>query len=71
MTIPTNEELRSIEQTIVPFGKFKGRPFDEIPLGYLDWLVGQDWLFADLREQLGRYLSHPTIAQELERELAD
>ena len=33
----------------MPFGKHKGEPISECPTEYLDWLIGQDWLFDDLR----------------------
>lgn len=66
------DNLRDLEQTKLPFGKFKGQPFDACDLTYLDWLNGQDWFqekFVDLQEKLTAYLNHPTIARELEREL--
>lgn len=27
-----------------PFGKHKGRPMEEVPASYLDWLRDQPWL---------------------------
>lgn len=52
--------------TRMPFGKYLDEPFDAIPLSYLDWLSGQDWLYGDLRKRLTRYLNKPCIQQELE-----
>ena len=37
---------------IIPFGKHKGKAVSECPTEYLDWLLGQDWLFDDLREAI-------------------
>jgi uncharacterized protein (DUF3820 family) len=34
---------------VIPFGKYKGRPVDEVLIddpGYLQWLAGQDWFRA-------------------------
>lgn len=28
----------------MPFGKYKGRRMQDVPSGYLDWLLGQDWI---------------------------
>lgn len=35
---------------IIPFGKYKSFPIEEVPDSYLDWLLEQDWFlekFAD------------------------
>jgi hypothetical protein len=29
----------------MPFGKYKGIPMGEVPSDYLDWLIGQDWIY--------------------------
>jgi uncharacterized protein (DUF3820 family) len=63
-------------ETIIPFGKHKGRTIDDIAgdndgLRYLDWLRGQDWLFRDIREALDGYLDDPAIARELDDALDD
>ena len=29
---------------ILPFGKYKGEHCSEVPVDYLDWLIGQDWM---------------------------
>jgi hypothetical protein len=45
----------------------KGLSFDECPLGWLDWLAGQDWLYeGEFRRRLFAYLRHPCIARELD-----
>jgi uncharacterized protein (DUF3820 family) len=28
----------------MPFGKHKGESLEDIPVEYLDWLIGQDWM---------------------------
>jgi len=38
------------------FGKYKGYAISECPIEYLDWLIGQDWLFNDLKEDIEEYL---------------
>ena len=44
------------EEKIIPFGKYKGRAISECPIDYLDWLIGQDWLFEGLKESIEEYL---------------
>jgi len=56
-------------RTVLPFGQYKGKRFADVPLKYLDWLVDQEWLFADLRVKLEAYLNDPLIQQELAKEL--
>lgn len=56
----------------IPFGKYKGRSIDQIAesdegLLYLDWLIGQEWLKAELRRDLQAYLDQPTIKAEVKR----
>lgn len=58
------------ENTKVPFGKFSGKTLDAIGsthdgLLYLDWLVGQDWLFEDLKKNVKEFLQDPDVAKEL------
>jgi len=67
----SSADINRIQKIVLPFGKHKGQPLDAVPLKCLDWLLGQEWLFADLRESIEVYLSHPPIAQELERQLEE
>jgi uncharacterized protein (DUF3820 family) len=62
-----SDELEQLSKTVMPFGKHKGKTFDEVPLTYLDWLVGQN-LREPLKSKLEEYLAHPLIARELESE---
>lgn len=41
---------------ILPFGKHKGQKVSDVPVEYLDWLIGQSWLNADLRELIEAHL---------------
>src|SRR4051812_5741237 len=38
----------------------KGLTFEEVPLGYLDWLSGQSWLYGAFRTRLTMYLTYGT-----------
>lgn len=62
--------LDVLSKVKMPFGQYVGFAFDRIPLSYLDWLSGQPWMeYGWLREALTRYLTHPTIVRELDREI--
>jgi uncharacterized protein (DUF3820 family) len=41
----------------MPFGKYQGKDFSEVPTNYLQWLLTQDWLFDDLRHKVQTYLT--------------
>lgn len=45
-----------MSEKIISFGKYKGRAISECPVDYLDWLIGQDWLFEDLKTEIVQYL---------------
>lgn len=57
--------------TRVPFGKYAGEVFDTVPLGYLDWLIGQDWLYGEFKKRLLLYINRPAIQRELEELFPD
>lgn len=49
-----------------------GQTFDEVPLGYLDWLSGQSYVnYGWLRDRLTQYLTRPVIVRELEEIFPD
>jgi hypothetical protein len=55
---------------ILQFGKYVGWTVGEVAntdegLKYLDWLRGQDYVYAETREALSAYLDDETIAMEL------
>jgi hypothetical protein len=54
--------------TVIPFGAYQGQTFDQVPLGYLDWLAGQSWLWENSQfvKRLYRYLKRPCIQRELD-----
>lgn len=39
-------------EVAMPLGKYRGCPLGEIPTGYLDWLIGQDWMLRPRRRSL-------------------
>lgn len=41
---------------IISFGQYKGRRISEIPISYLDWLIGQHWLRPGLKKKVEKYL---------------
>ena len=55
----------------LPFGEHKGKTLDEIPLKYLDSLIGMEWLQGFTSKILEEYLNDPTIKAQLEKELED
>lgn len=40
----------------LPFGKHKGEQASDVPVEYLDWLIGQDWLRPQLKGDLTEHL---------------
>lgn len=58
----------------MPFGKHEGESLDDIPLKYLDWLIGEDFMkekFPNIKDIIEIYLTTPCIKLELEKELRD
>ena len=45
---------------IIPFGKHKGELCSDIPVDYLDWLIGQDWLKPQLKAEIEAHLESRT-----------
>lgn len=61
-------------KVVMTIGQHKGKTIDKIAstdkgLRDLDWLLGQPWLFDDLKKAIACYLNHPPIAADLERAL--
>jgi len=55
----------------MPWGKYKGKRLDDVPLKYLDWLVGEGINDPATREAIETYLADPTIQNELVKELEE
>jgi len=34
----------SESESLMPFGKYKGKPLDKVPVKYLTWCAQQEWL---------------------------
>lgn len=45
------------------FGKHKGERLRDIPVGYLDWLIGEDWLSNYTKEIITRHLETSRAAE--------
>jgi hypothetical protein len=56
---------------VMSFGKYKGKKLDEIPLTYLDWLLGNVEMYPETKRAIKDYLTDPAIARELEKELEE
>ncbi|MBT7929607.1 hypothetical protein HN682_06810 [Candidatus Peregrinibacteria bacterium] len=55
-------------------GNHKGKPLDKVPLTYLDWLIGQEWMgfkYTEDARAIKLYLADPVIARELNEILAE
>lgn len=44
------------DRVTLNFGKHKGKSLEDIPVEYLDWLIGQDWLKSDIKELITKHL---------------
>lgn len=60
---PTYDDLMAPvpPNPVIPFGKYKGNYASDIPVEYLDWLIGQDWFvdkFAELCEEVTLHLKN-------------
>lgn len=66
----TNRERRAPDP-ILPFGKYKGQAASEVPVEYLDWLIGQDWLYVSLREEIYEHLLSRAEWQQLDDAAVD
>lgn len=67
---PPADRLAVLSKIKMPFGEYKDKAFDEVPLRYLDHVAGMQNLYGSFKTNLLEYLAHPTIAKLLEQELA-
>ena len=44
-----------------------GVRFSEVPLRYIDYLVGQPWIYGEFAQRLRQYHAHPLIQEDLHR----
>ena len=44
------------DEITMRFGKYKGERLADIPVSYLDWVIGQDWLGDPLNQQIVEHL---------------
>ena len=68
------ERLMSDEEPkdyVMVFGGHQGKSLEDIPLQYLDWIIGQKWLSVDVKKIIEEYLDAPVIQRELEADLGD
>ena len=64
----SDAEVREFRSRIMAFGKYAGQPMMDVPLTYLDWLLGEKDLF---RRDVGRYLRNEKILEQLRDELPE
>ncbi len=62
ITPMSDGEARGFEKTEMPFGKHAGKPIAEVPLDYLDWLVGQN---EEFNAKLARYMRNGLVQADL------
>ena len=68
LDVMSDAEARLFEQRIVPFGQYKGARVSEVPLTYIDWLVGQG---DEFRKAASRYVLNPQIMQMIDEAIAE
>ena len=35
---------------LIPFGKYKGKPIEDVTESYLEWLVEQEWFLSNFKD---------------------
>ena len=56
----SNPAIRATIQVTMPWGKYRGKPLDEIDKGYLRWVLAKaDYASQDLREAIAQVLDEP------------
>lgn len=65
----TDTEARRFETLPIEFGKYAGQKVADIPLPYLDYIVGDS--NRHFIKELGRYLKNESVADRLRQELDD
>jgi len=62
----TDAEVRQFREKEMRFGKYHGQKMGEIPLTYLDWLLGDS---EELNRHLTRYLKNEKVAEQLQQDI--
>ncbi len=63
---------KQVKKYQMPFGNFIGKALEDVPLRYLDWLIGRTWVkkkFPQCYNFVVKYLEDPVIKKELEGQL--
>ena len=55
---PPPEPIGRLGSTLIEFGVYRGKTFDDVPLEYLDWLCRVQ---EDSAKRLRAYLKHPEL----------
>lgn len=68
MSEPTRTLFPLKDTDPMPFGAHKGKQMQDVPAGYIDWLVGQTWI--DKFPQIVEYVetNRSAIDKELEEQ---
>lgn len=65
---PRRLTIDDLGQTVMPFGKWKGKRFDDIDIEYLLWLERENvFKTEDHRDRLKAYMEHPRTMKEIEK----
>lgn len=61
---------RTTGDFVMNLGKYQGQRLGEIPVDYLDWILGQDWLWGATRDAIKSHLENERKSEweELERD---
>lgn len=51
----------------IAFGKHKGKPLKDVPLGYLSWAAKQKWCKPDLKKYIAKRLLVHVSDKQLKR----
>jgi len=71
------QQLEEARQFRLPVGnKYKGQTLETIGsssegLRYLDWIIGQDWLWDSTRKTIEIFLADPTVDSDLNDALGE
>lgn len=64
----TDGQAAMFEKSLMPYGIHEGKPIAQVPLEYLDWLIGQQ---DDFKVQVRRYLANKRVSSLVSEECDD